>query len=153
MTHSPQQNKKAMLTRAAYFKVSTPIKLEKKNQALFTFVYRKGRFWYKTEKGEHHHWILHIWFSLGTKFQLKLTTLIFWTKVAQKGYFRSKTEKVDSAIEFYVFELVKVPDSNLNWQFWFFGPSLPKRGNSSQKITIEFCIKKWKSPLSSAYSN
>ena len=29
----------------------------------------------------------------GTKFQLKLTILIFWTKSAQ-GYFRSKTENL-----------------------------------------------------------
>ena len=29
----------------------------------------------------------------GIKFQLNFTILIFWTKFAQKGYFRSKTEK------------------------------------------------------------
>ena len=34
-------------------------------------------------KSEHHHWILHIWISLGIKFQLKLTILSFWTKFAQ----------------------------------------------------------------------
>ena len=31
-------------------------------------------------KSEHHHWILHIWISLGTRFQLKLAILNFWTK-------------------------------------------------------------------------
>ena len=31
---------------------------------------------------------------VGTKFQLKLTTLIFWTKFAQKGYFQSKIKQV-----------------------------------------------------------
>ena len=31
--------------------------------------------------------------SLGTKFQLHLTILIFWTKFYQKEYFRSKTGK------------------------------------------------------------
>ena len=35
---------------------------------------------------------MHSWISLGTKFQPKLTILIFWSKFARKGYFRSKTE-------------------------------------------------------------
>ena len=30
---------------------------------------------------------------VGTKSQLKLTILIFWSKLSPKGYFRSKTEK------------------------------------------------------------
>ena len=41
------------------------------------------------------HWILHIQIILGTQFQLKLTILIFWTKFARKGYFSSKTEKLN----------------------------------------------------------
>ena len=44
-------------------------------------------------KSEHHHWILHLRISLGTKLQLKLTSSIFRTKFFQKGSFRSKTEK------------------------------------------------------------
>ena len=36
---------------------------------------------------------MHIRINRGTKFQLKLTILIFWTKFRQKGYFRSNTEK------------------------------------------------------------
>ena len=47
----------------------------------------------KIEKSEHHHRILNIQNSLGTKFQLKLTILNFWTKLTQKGYFQSKKEK------------------------------------------------------------
>ena len=49
----------------------------------------------KNWKSEHHHWILHIQISLGTKFQLKLTILIFLTRFIQKGFFWSKTEKVN----------------------------------------------------------
>ena len=30
---------------------------------------------------------------VGTRFQLKLTLLSFWTKFAQKGYFHSKTDR------------------------------------------------------------
>ena len=43
--------------------------------------------------------------SLGIKFQLKLITLTFWTKFAQKGYFWSKTKKVNTITEFCTFEL------------------------------------------------
>ena len=101
----------------------------------------------KLKKREQRHWILHIRISLGTKFQLKLTISIFWTNFAQKGCFQSKTENVNTTIAFCVFELVYVPNFSLNWQFWFFGPSLPKKGISSSKW------KKWISPLNSAYSD
>ena len=46
------------------------------------------------------------WISLGIKFQLKPTILVFWTKFAQKGCFLSIAEKVNSSIEFAIFELV-----------------------------------------------
>ena len=40
-------------------------------------------------------------------FQLKLTVAIFWIKCAKKGnYFQSKTDKIDTTIEFCRFELV-----------------------------------------------
>ena len=61
----------------------------------------------KNTKNEHHYWILHIRISLSTNFQLKLTIAIFWTKFAKKGsYFQSKTDKIDTTIEFCIFELV-----------------------------------------------
>ena len=44
-------------------------------------------------KKELHHRILHIPNILGIKIQDKLTILIFWTKLTQKGYFQSKTSK------------------------------------------------------------
>ena len=59
----------------------------------------------KNRKSEHHHSILHVRISVGTKFQLKLIILIFWTKFAQKGYFHSKRKRVNSIIEFCIFEL------------------------------------------------
>ena len=37
-------------------------------------------------KSSHHIWILHIRLRLGSKFQLELTILIFWTKFAQNWY-------------------------------------------------------------------
>ena len=39
----------------------------------------------KTEKSEHDQWILHIRIYISTKFQLKLTVLIFWTNLPKKG--------------------------------------------------------------------
>ena len=41
----------------------------------------------------------------GTTFHLKLTILNFWSKFTQKGYFWSKTDQVNMAIEFCIFEL------------------------------------------------
>ena len=38
----------------------------------------------ENRKSEHHHIILHIWNSLGAKFQLKLNILRFWTKFTKK---------------------------------------------------------------------
>ena len=49
-------------------------------------------------KSEHHRWIPYVRISLDIKFQLKLTILIFWTKFSQKGYFRSKTENVNTTM-------------------------------------------------------
>ena len=53
-------------------------------------------FMVRNRKIEHHHCIPLIQISLGTKFQLKLTILIFLTTFTQKGFFWSKTEKVNT---------------------------------------------------------
>ena len=57
----------------------------------------------------------------------KVTILIFRTKFIQKRYFRPKTEKLNTTIEFWTFELVEVENFSWNWQFYFFGPILPKK--------------------------
>ena len=82
-----------------------------------------------------------------TKFQFKLAILIFWNEFVQKGCFQSKTEKVNTTIEFCLFKFVLVPNFSLNWQFSFFGPNLLKKGVSSPKQ------KKWTPPWNSAYPN
>ena len=43
-----------------------------------------------TKRSKHHHRNLHIRNSLGTKFQLEMTILNFWTKLTQNGLFRIK---------------------------------------------------------------
>ena len=44
-------------------------------------------------KSEHHHGMLHVWISLGTKLQLELKIFNFLTKFTQKRYFQLKTEQ------------------------------------------------------------
>ena len=88
---------------------------------------------------------MHICISLSSKFHLKHTILIFWTKFDQKGYFQLKTEKVNTTIEFCIFKLVWVPSFSWNWQFWFLDQICPKRafavGNRKKmNITIELRI-------------
>ena len=97
------------------------------------------------KKNGNQHSTLHIRISLGTNIQLKMTILIFWTKFAQKGYIQLKTEKANLTIKFCRFESLYVPNFSLNWQFWFFGPNLPKNfisGQKKRKVSIinEFCI-------------
>ena len=74
---------------------------------------------------KHHHWYLLIQIILGIQFQLKLTILIFWTKLSQKGCFLCKTEKVNTTKGLGIFKLVSVPNFSLNWRFWLFGSSFP----------------------------
>ena len=66
---------------------------------------------------------------LGTKFQLKLTVLIFFTRFAQKGFSGLKQKKWTPHI-FYIIlhiHISLVRNFSSNWQFWFFGPNLPKK--------------------------
>ena len=58
--------------------------------------------------------ILYIQNSLGTKFQLKLTILNFWTKLTQKGYFHSKKEKKMKIIKFYISEIAYIQNFSFN---------------------------------------
>ena len=67
---------------------------------------QKRDFLIENGKTEYHHWILHIKISLDTTFQLKLTTLIFLDQICPKSDFWSKTEKVNTTIEFWLLELV-----------------------------------------------
>ena len=104
---------------------------------------KKVYFQLKTQKDEHHYWIRHIRISSGTNFQLKLTIAIFWTKFAKQGsYFQSKTDKIDTTIKFYIFELVFVSNFTLYKQFWMFGPDSPRKismvKTEKLNIIIEF---------------
>ena len=88
---------------------------------------KRGYMQSKTGTIEHHHWILHIQIRSITKFQLDLTTLIFWTKFPKKGHFRSKIGNMNVTIEFWVFELVLVPISLWKYNLEFLDRICPKR--------------------------
>ena len=92
----------------------------------------------KNRKSEHHHWIPHIQISLGTKFQLKLTILIFWPDLPKKGFSGLKQKKWTPHILYIILhiQISLVRNFSSNWQFWFFGPNLPKK---------VFPVKNWKS--------
>ena len=80
-------------------------------------------------KSGHHHRILHIWISLGTKFQHKLIILSFWTKFTQKRYLQLKTEQAVQGLEAFAFCVVNVNlavvfkhfediEDLIFWTFW-----------------------------------
>ena len=94
--------------RILHIRISLGTKFQLKLTVLifWTKFAQKRVFPIENRKSEQHHGILLIRISLGIKFHLKLTILIFWTKFAQKGQFQSKTKKVNSIIEFCIFELV-----------------------------------------------
>ena len=50
------------------------------------------------ERKENQHQILHIWISLGAKFQFQLTVLIFWTKFVQKKHVGRRQKKWTSLL-------------------------------------------------------
>ena len=104
----------------------------------------KGYSQSKTEKVKKtEHWILHIQIGLGTKFQLKLTILVFLSKFAEKEYFQSKSEKMNTTIKFCILKSVYILNFSLGWQFHFFWPNLPNKvfpvKTWKLNYTIEFC--------------
>ena len=91
----------------------------------------------KTRKTEHHHWVPLIQISLGTKFQLKLTILIFWPDLPKKGFSGLKQKKWRPHI-FYIIPHIQISlvrNFSSNWQILFFGSNLQKK---------VFPVKKWK---------
>ena len=65
---------------------------------------------------------------LGTKYQLKLTNSDYLDHVYPKKVLPSKTEEVNTTIDFCIVELVSIPNFSLKWQFWFFESNFLKKG-------------------------
>ena len=79
----------------------------------------------KTEKIEYHYWILHIQIVLSTIFSLNWQLQFFGRNLPKKGsYFQSKTDNINTTIEFCIFESLFVSNLTLKKQLWIFGPSL-----------------------------
>ena len=81
------------------------------------------------KKSEFHFEILHIWKSLGTKFQLKLIILSFWNKFIQKGHSSWKQDKQSKDYKCLIFvwqtliqllflHILKISKISLFWKFW-----------------------------------
>ena len=78
---------------------------------------KKVYFQSKIENNEHHYSILHILINLTTYFQPQLQWRFFGPNFPKKGtYFQFKTDKIDTIIEFCIFELILYQISLLS--FW-----------------------------------
>ena len=99
----------------------------------------------ENRKNEYHHWILHNRISLSTNFQLKLTIVLFWTTFAQKGIcFQSKADKIDTTIEFRIFESslyqISLEQAILNLWTEFIQNGYLWSKTEKVTIIIKFCI-------------
>ena len=66
-------------------------------------------------------------------------------QICPKRVILINSRKLSTTIEFFILELVQVPNFKINWQFRFFRPNLPKNGicgrnRKKVNITTEFCI-------------
>ena len=127
---------------AAYCKVSTPIRPQTQKPRFvygFSSFTKKGVSGIKQEKRTPP---LNSAYQNESRYQISAETknFDFWTKFAQKRCFRSKTEKLNSTIEFCIFELVWEPNFNLNWQLRYFGQNLSKNSISGQTRKNRSCV-------------
>ena len=109
----------------------------------FFFLMKFSRKIICNKANEEDHWFLHIRISLGTKFQLKLTISNFWNKFAQREYFQSKVENLNTTIEFWIFELDYI--ANFILAIFIFRTKFPQKGY--------FWQKKWASSMNSVDLN
>ena len=114
-----------------------------KNWQFFFFYqfYPRRVFPVENRKSEHHHWILHIWISLGTKFQLKLTILIFFWPIYLKREFPVKKGKITlvhaSMVVTYYIKLFHI-GSNRQQYFNVSSPSSHSDKNKSEWTLCHF---------------
>ena len=60
-------------------------------------------------------------------FSLNLRFWFFGPNFAKKGYFQSKTDKMNTTNKIYIFELVYVPNFSLNWKLRFSEANFSKK--------------------------
>ena len=80
---------------------------------------------------------MRVQINLGTKFQLKLTISIFWTKFATKGYYRSKTEKQHFCIcPWSLVTTLNFPYGGRQTQQYFNVSSPSSRRNKNKQLVV-----------------
>ena len=104
----------------------------------------QNRYFWSKQKTEPDHWILHVQISLGTKFQPKLTILIFWTRFAQKGYSDKKKKSEDHhwilQTQISIGTKLQLKLAILIYLTKFARKVISCQKQKKGKITIEFCI-------------
>ena len=104
----------------------------------------KGYIWYpkksrnitikfKSRKNEHHHWILYIRISLSTKFQLKLTVLLFLDQICPKKVFPSQNRKSEHHNWILHVRISRGTKFQLKLAILIFGTYLLKKSTSDLK--------------------
>ena len=112
----------------------------------FSKICPKRVFSFKNEKSEGNHRIVNNRINLGMKFDLQLTSLIFWKKNHQKRVFlveNRESEYYHWILHFRISQDTKFPFKRTILNF---RPNLPKKDISSLKQ------RKWTPSLNSAYS-
>ena len=110
-------------------------------------IYQRKIFIFKNRKSEYHHWIPRIQISLVTKFQFKLTTLIFLSRFTQKKFFWSKTVNTTYFLHNSAYSNTSSAKFQLQLIILFFWIIFAQKGISSRKQN------KRTSPWNSAYLN
>ena len=96
----------------------------------------KSVFSIENGKSELQHWFLLIQINAGTKFQLKLTILIFCTKFTQNGLFLVEGRKSEHHHWILHIRIGLGTKFQLRLTILIFGPNLPKKGVFSLKLKI-----------------
>ena len=98
----------------------------------------------KNRKSEHHHWIPLIQISLGTKFQLKLTILIFWPDLPKKGFSGLKQKKSTPHVFYIILLRIQISlarNFSSNWQLLFLDQIYTERYFRSKTEKVNIIIK------------
>ena len=101
---------------------------------LWTKFAQKAYFRSKT-KSEQHHWILHIWISLGTTFQLKTENFDFLDQICRKMVFPVEKRNSEHYQWILHIRIVVKNKFQLKLAVLLFGQNFPKKSISGRKQT------------------
>ena len=112
---------------------------------VLNFSYNKQYWFFGAKLPEHQHWILHTKISLSTKFQLKLTILVFQNKIFPKRAFLVEKRKRQHHRWVAHIRISVDTKFRLKLTVLIFCTKFPQKSNFWSKIEkmntiIEFCI-------------